>query len=65
MLRMTVKYEQKFNFGTKIILKDISKITALKLDVVKNIVEKSLMNYNQSNEDFIEKSFLKINNLEK
>ena len=55
----SVKYEQKFNFGTKIILKDISKITALKLDVVKNIVEKSLMNYNQSNEDFIEKSFFK------
>ena len=55
----SVKYEQKFNFGTKIILKDISKITALKLDVVKNIVEKSLLNYNQSNEDFVEKSFFK------
>ena len=61
----SVKYEQKFNFGTKIILKDISKITALKLDVVKNIVEKSLLNYNQSNEDLVEKSFFKDNQFRK
>ena len=53
----SVKFEQKFNFGTKIILKDISKITALKLDVVKNIVENSLVNNDQSNEDLVEKSF--------
>ena len=33
-----IKYEQKFNFGTKIILDDISKITSLSNEVVKKII---------------------------
>ena len=34
----SLKFEQKFNFGSNLIAKDISKITSLKLDVVRNII---------------------------
>ena len=35
----SVKYEQKFNFGTKIVTQDISKITSLNIESVENIIE--------------------------
>ena len=31
----SLKYEQNFEFGSNIILKDISKITSLKIDIIK------------------------------
>jgi len=34
----SIKFEQKFNFGTDIILKDISKITSLSSDTIKQVI---------------------------
>ena len=34
----SIKYEQKFNFGTEIILNDISKITSLDKSIIKDII---------------------------
>ena len=39
----SLKYEQNFEFGSNIILKDISKITSLKIDVIKNILDKIVL----------------------
>ena len=36
----SLKFEQDFNFGLDIIIRDINKITALKIDVIKEILEK-------------------------
>ena len=35
----TLKFEQNFKFGTSIIAKDISKITTLKLDTIRKILD--------------------------
>ena len=37
----SLKFEEKFNFGIDIILRDISKITSLDKDVVKTILYKA------------------------
>ena len=36
----SLKFEQKFNFGYNILIKDISKITSLKIETVKKIIRK-------------------------
>ena len=36
----SLKYEQNFNFGNDIVLKDISKVTSLKIDTVETILNK-------------------------
>ena len=36
----TLKFEEEFKFGIDVIIKDISKVTSLKIDVVKMILEK-------------------------
>ena len=56
----SLKYEQNFEFGSNIILKDISKITSLKIDVIKNILDKIVLTDEISENDLIEKEFLKI-----
>ena len=54
----TFKFFQKFEFGSNLILKDISKVTALKYQTVKNILLKS--NFSEDNEknNFLEDEFL-------
>ena len=37
----SIKYEQKFNFGTDIILNDICKIVSLNNEVIKNIISEN------------------------
>ena len=37
----SLKYEQEFNFGLEIILKDISKITSLKVEIIKKFIEQN------------------------
>ena len=54
-----MKYEQNFEFGSNIILKDISKITSLKIDVIKNILDKIVLTDEISENDLIEKKFFK------
>ncbi len=58
----SLKFEQNFEFGLGIIIKDISKITALKIDTIIGILSKMELTENVSDEDFVEKDFFKENN---
>ncbi len=53
----SLKSEQNFRFGMNIILKDISKITALKIDTIKNFLDKTLLTNELSEDDLIKNSF--------
>ena len=55
----TVKNEQKFKFGSNIILSDISKITALNPDTLKKIIENNALTYEIPETELIEKNFFK------
>lgn len=55
----SLKYEQNFEFGSNIILKDISKITSLKIDIIKNILDKIVLTDEIPENDLIEKEFFK------
>ncbi len=60
----SLKYIQDFKFGSNLILNDISKITGLKIDIIKNILINS--NFAENNlEELIEKNFFKNNNYRK
>ncbi len=50
----SLKFEQSFKFGTNIIIQDISKITTLKTETVKVILDKVELNEEISNDDLIE-----------
>ena len=52
---------QKFNFGSNIILKDISKVCSLDLSDVKNIISKSNFQLSDNNIYVDEKYFKKSN----
>ncbi len=53
----SLKFEQNFKFGNDIILKDISKITSLKKEFIKNFLVKTELKQNFTNEDLIEEEF--------
>ena len=53
----SLKYEQNFKFGTNIIIRDISKVTALKIETINKILEKTKFNSEFSEDIFIEKDF--------
>ena len=55
----SIKYEQKFNFGTEIILNDICKITSLSNDEVKNIISENKNISNITDTDLLEEKFFK------
>ena len=55
----SLKFEQSFKFGTDILLKDISKITALNIDKIKLILDKIDLFANISEDELIEESFFK------
>ena len=51
-------YEENFNFGTNIILKDISKICSLENETIKNILSDNLyQNININNNEFLEEKY--------
>ena len=50
----SLKFEQNFKFGTNIIIRDISKITSLKIETVKMILDKVELNDEIPNDDLIE-----------
>ena len=52
-----IKFEQNFNFGTKIILNDICKITSLELSSVKNIISENKDIYKIPEEELLEKKY--------
>ena len=51
----SLKFSQEFNFGSNIIIKDISKITALEKNVVKEILNNNDFNDSSTNEEIINK----------
>ena len=52
-----IKFEQNFNFGTKIILNDICKITSLEFSSVKNIISENKDIYKIPEEELLEKKY--------
>ena len=57
----SLKFTQKFNFGTSIIIKDISKITAIKKETVKKILEKIEFKNEKFDNELLEKEFFENN----
>ena len=53
----SLKFEQKFKFGTNIIIQDISKITTLKAETVKMILNKIELHENIPNDEMIKEEF--------
>ena len=60
-----IKYEQKFNFGTEIIVNDICKITHLEIESVKDIISENQNIYKTSDKEFLEEKFFKIQHYRK
>ena len=60
-----LKFEQNFKFGNEIILKDISKITLLKREIIEKVLNKVELHNTISEEEFIEKDFFEDNNFKK
>ena len=52
-----IKYEQKFNFGSEIIVNDICKITSLELNTVKNIISENKNIYKVLDKELIEEKY--------
>lgn len=61
----SLKFTQKFNFGSSIIIKDISKITALKKETVKKILEKIEFKNEKLDNELLEKEFFENNEYRK
>jgi len=64
MENSSLKYIQDFKFGSNLIINDISKVTGLKIDIIKKI----LINSNfaeQKLEELVEKNFFEDNNYRK
>jgi len=52
-----IKFEQKFNFGTEIIINDICKITSLRSMLVKNIISENKDIYKISDKELLEEKY--------
>ena len=61
----TLKFEQNFKFGTSIIAKDISKITTLKLDTIRKILDNVELKENLPEDELIEEEYFNDNNYRK
>ena len=60
----SLKYIQDFKFGSNLIINDISKVTGLNIDLIKNILINS--DFSEKNlEELVEKNFFKDNNYRK
>jgi len=60
----SLKYIQKFSFGTNLILNDICKITSLNIETVREILS-NLKSSDKTNESYVEKDFFKNQNFRK
>ena len=61
----SLKFEQNFNFGTDLIIKDISKVISLKIDVVKKIISENQLINATASDELIEKKFFENENFRK
>ncbi len=53
----SLKSEQNFSFGTDIIIKDVSKITSLKINTVKKILEEIEFKQDFTDDNYVEEEF--------
>ena len=60
-----LKFEQNFNFGSELLINDISKVTLINKDTVKNILENNVLSKITSNEEIIEKQLFINQNFRK
>ncbi len=58
----SLKFEQNFNFGSDIVIRDISKITSLRADTVKKIINDNILANEIENDVLIEKKFFENEN---
>ncbi len=61
----SLKFEQDFNFGFNIIIKDVSKITSLKVNTVREIIEKIKFEKNFLDDEIVEKHLFIEDNFRK
>ena len=57
-----MKYEQNFDFGSDIVIKDISQVTSLKIDIVKKILNNINFKPNTIKDELIEKELFQGEN---
>ena len=60
-----MKFEENFNFGTELVLKDISKITFLKIEAIKSFLNNFKSQDVILNDDLVEKEFFNNENFRK
>ena len=63
--KSSLKQLQNFHFGSDLIIKDISKITSIKIEDVKNILNHLKLSNENSEQQFLEKEFFKNKNFRK
>ncbi len=61
----SLKFEQSFEFGSNIIVRDISKITSLNIDIIKKILIKEKFNEKMKDSELVEKEYFIENNYRK
>ena len=61
----SLKSEQTFNFGTDIIIQDISKVISLKSDVIKKFLSKTRLKEDMPDEECLEEIFFDNGNFRK
>ncbi len=61
----SLKYEQNFNFGTDLIIKDISKVTSLRINVVKKIISQNQFSKETGTDEIVEKELFENENFRK
>ncbi len=57
-----LKFEQMFNFGSDLIIKDISKVTSLKIDIINEVLKSKNLIKDLLENELIEKDFFKNKN---
>ena len=62
---LSLKFTQNFQFGSDLLLKDISKITGLDFDIVKNLLKDLKLKKKENYEENIEEKFFKNINFRK
>jgi cell division protein FtsA len=58
----SLKFQQNFSFGSDLVIKDISKVTSLKINIIKNIITNINLNQNISKDELIEKKMFENEN---
>ncbi len=61
----SLKFEQNFKFGNQIVLSDISKVTSLKINKIKNILSQNELKKDIKEDEIIERVFFDNNNYRK